>query len=138
MRRLIANRVFVGLVTAWRFADCPTSTSSSCVNATTDGVVRSPSLFSRTLAVSPSMTATHEFVVPRSIPMILPISGASGAAGKSHVPSSRCTGGGPIPGAVVAEARSQGILGPPPVFQPRPAYFATMTIAGRTRRSLSR
>ena len=73
MRRLIANRVFVGLVTAWRFADCPTSTSSSCVNATTDGVVRSPSLFSRTLAVSPSMTATHEFVVPRSIPMILPI-----------------------------------------------------------------
>ena len=38
-----------------------------------DGVVRSPSAFSITFALSPSSTATHEFVVPKSIPMILPI-----------------------------------------------------------------
>jgi hypothetical protein len=35
-----------------------------------DGVVRAPSLFSITLVVLPSMMATHEFVVPRSMPMI--------------------------------------------------------------------
>src|SRR4051794_28841680 len=38
------------------------------------GVVRAPSAFSMTrasLALGPSMTATHEFVVPRSIPMTL-------------------------------------------------------------------
>src|SRR5262245_49749946 len=38
-----------------------------------DGVVRSPSEFSMTLTSLPSMTATQEFVVPRSMPMILPI-----------------------------------------------------------------
>src|SRR5690606_4903963 len=39
-----------------------------------DGVVRAPSLFSITLTLSPSITATQELVVPRSIPIILPIS----------------------------------------------------------------
>jgi hypothetical protein len=39
------------------------------VNATIDGVVRSPSLFSMTLGLPPSMTATHELVVPRSMPI---------------------------------------------------------------------
>ena len=34
-----------------------------------DGVVLDPSAFSITFAFLPSMTATHEFVVPRSIPM---------------------------------------------------------------------
>ena len=38
-----------------------------------DGVVRAPSLFSITLVVLPSMIATHELVVPRSMPMILPM-----------------------------------------------------------------
>src|SRR5690349_20154502 len=38
-----------------------------------DGVVRSPSAFSMTRALPPSMIATHELVVPRSIPMILPM-----------------------------------------------------------------
>jgi hypothetical protein len=38
-----------------------------------DGVVRPPSAFSMTRGLPPSMTATQEFVVPRSIPMILPI-----------------------------------------------------------------
>src|SRR5690606_1832063 len=38
-----------------------------------DGVVRAPSLFSITLVVLPSMMETHELVVPRSMPMILPM-----------------------------------------------------------------
>jgi hypothetical protein len=38
-----------------------------------DGVVRSPSLFSMTFQLPASMTATHELVVPRSMPMILPM-----------------------------------------------------------------
>jgi hypothetical protein len=38
-----------------------------------DGVVRAPSEFSITLGWLPSMTETHELVVPRSIPMILPM-----------------------------------------------------------------
>src|SRR6185437_748118 len=62
---------FLGLVTAWRLAGAPTSTSPSFENATMDGVVRSPSEFSMTRVLVPSMTATHELVVPRSIPMIL-------------------------------------------------------------------
>ena len=39
-----------------------------------DGVVRPPSGFVITLASPPSITATHEFVVPKSIPITLPIS----------------------------------------------------------------
>jgi len=38
-----------------------------------DGVVRAPSLFSMTLVVLPSITATQELVVPRSMPMIFPM-----------------------------------------------------------------
>jgi hypothetical protein len=41
------------------------------VKATTDGVVLAPYEFSMTLAVLPSMSATHELVVPRSIPMMV-------------------------------------------------------------------
>src|SRR5579883_1069912 len=69
MRRLTANSVFSGLVTAWRLAGCPTSTSLSFVKATIEGVVRSPSLFSITRGLPPSMMATHELVVPRSMPI---------------------------------------------------------------------
>src|SRR6266446_2778380 len=83
------------VVIAWRLAGWPISTSPPLVNATTAGVVREPSAFSITLAVPPSMTATHEFVVPRSIPMTLaiqnlrrlPSSGAAPArsgAGAAH------------------------------------------------------
>ena len=39
--------------------------------ATTEGVVLVPSAFSNTLACVPSITATHEFVVPKSIPITL-------------------------------------------------------------------
>ena len=65
--------VLVGLVTACLFAAWPTRRSPDFVNATTDGVVRAPSEFSRTVASPPSMTAMHEFVVPKSIPNILAI-----------------------------------------------------------------
>ncbi len=42
------------------------------VNATTEGVVLAPSAFSMTLACLPSMTATQELVVPRSMPTTAP------------------------------------------------------------------
>src|SRR5215471_4513676 len=69
--------VFVGLVTACRRATRPTSRSPFLANATTDGVVRKPSAFAITLGSPPSMTATHELVVPRSMPMTLPMSSVS-------------------------------------------------------------
>src|SRR5215218_11418743 len=76
MRRLMAKKVRSGFVTAWRLAGWPTSRSPSSVNATMDGVVRAPSWFSMTFGCAPSITATHELVVPRSIPMTLPMAGS--------------------------------------------------------------
>src|ERR1700682_6543325 len=73
MNRLIEKIVFFGLVTAWRFAIVPTRRSPDAVNATTDGVVRPPSAFSMTVGSPPSRTAIHEFVVPRSIPIVFAI-----------------------------------------------------------------
>src|ERR1700687_2250576 len=40
-----------------------------------DGVVRPPSLFSMTLALFPSITATQELVVPRSMPIAFAMTG---------------------------------------------------------------
>ncbi len=71
MKRLIEKIVFWGLVTAWRLATVPTRRSPELVKATTDGVVRPPSAFSMTVGSPPSSTAMHEFVVPRSMPMVL-------------------------------------------------------------------
>src|SRR5580698_10152015 len=71
IRRLMAKRVLEGLVTAWRLAGWPTRRSPSSRIPTTDGVVRAPSAFSITFGVLPSMMATHELVVPRSMPIIL-------------------------------------------------------------------
>src|SRR6516225_4689756 len=68
MKRLIEKTVFCELVTAWRFAACPTSRSPLFVNATTDGVVRAPSEFSKTTGSPPSITDMQELVVPKSIP----------------------------------------------------------------------
>ena len=70
MKRLIEKTVLSGLVTACRFAGAPTSRWPSFVNATTDGVVRPPSAFGITVGSPPSRTAMHEFVVPRSIPIV--------------------------------------------------------------------
>src|SRR4051794_273967 len=71
MKRLMEKMVFSGLVTACRLATCPTSRSPDLVKATTDGVSRPPSGFVMTTGSPPSMTATTELVVPRSMPMIL-------------------------------------------------------------------
>src|SRR5438552_17032032 len=68
MKRLIEKTVFCGLVTAWRLAAWPTNRSPVFVNATTEGVVRAPSLFSRTTGSPPSITDMQELVVPKSIP----------------------------------------------------------------------
>ncbi len=69
----MAKKVLSGLVTAWRLAGRPISRSPSSLKATIDGVVRTPSAFSITFGAPPSMTATHELVVPRSIPMTFDI-----------------------------------------------------------------
>src|SRR5271168_5445616 len=65
--------VFSGLVIAWRLATWPTSRSPLLVKPTTDGVVRPPSSLGITLGSPPSITATTEFVVPKSIPIIFAI-----------------------------------------------------------------
>ena len=49
----------------------PVTREEKSVKATIDGVVRAPSEFSMTRAALPSMMATQELVVPRSIPMTL-------------------------------------------------------------------
>src|SRR5216684_2211221 len=61
--------VFSGLVTAWRLATSPTRRSPLLLTATMDGVVRAPSALGMTTGSPPSITATHELVVPRSIPI---------------------------------------------------------------------
>ena len=63
--------VFSGLVTACLFAGSPTLISPSSTNAITDGVVLLPSALGITTGSLPSITETHEFVVPKSIPIIL-------------------------------------------------------------------
>src|SRR5258708_19202042 len=73
MRRLMEKTVFSGLSTAGRFAPWPTSRSPFLVSARTEGVTRVPSLFSRTVGSPPSMTATTELVVPRSMPITFAI-----------------------------------------------------------------
>ena len=60
------------LILTCLLASTPTSLSPSLVKATTEGVVLDPSAFSITLGFLPSITATHEFVVPRSIPITVP------------------------------------------------------------------
>src|SRR6266852_2940883 len=73
MKRLIEKIVFSGFVTCCRRAGAPTSRWPSLVNATTDGVVRPPSAFVITVGSPPSSTAMHEFVVPRSMPIVFAI-----------------------------------------------------------------
>src|SRR5437899_8332648 len=71
MKRLIEYTVFSGFVTACRLATWPTSRSPVFVMATTEGVVRAPSWLGITTGSPPCITATTEFVVPKSIPIIL-------------------------------------------------------------------
>ena len=80
--RLMAKKVLVGLVTAWRLGGLADEALAVVLDGHHGlGVVRAPSAFSTTLGALPSITATHEFVVPRSMPMILLIQSSScGAA----------------------------------------------------------
>src|SRR3569832_532947 len=71
MKRLIEKTVFSGFVTAWRLATCPTNHSPDFVNPTTDDEKQQPSGVVMTTGSPPSITATTEFVVPRSMPIIL-------------------------------------------------------------------
>ena len=75
--RLMAKMVFSGLVIAWRRAIWPDQPLAALGEATTDGVVRLPSALVMTIGSPPSMIATHEFVVPRSMPMTFGILGFS-------------------------------------------------------------
>ena len=68
MWRLTDRMVRSTLVTAWRLATSPTSTSPFLAKATTDGVVLAPSALVMTVGSPPSRTLTTEFVVPRSMP----------------------------------------------------------------------
>src|SRR6185436_18311612 len=67
--------VWVGLVSDWRLAIWPTRRSPREVKATIDGVVRAPSRDAMTRGFPPSITAMQQFVVPRSMPITLPMSG---------------------------------------------------------------
>src|ERR1017187_1901540 len=73
MNRLMEKTGFSGLVMAWRLATWPTNRSPLLVKPTTDGAVRGPSWFAMTVGWPASITATQEFVVPKSIPIIFPI-----------------------------------------------------------------
>src|SRR5207253_3831362 len=59
------------LVTAWRLATSPTSTSPAFEKPTTEGVVRAPSALGMTVGSPASSTETTELVVPRSMPTAL-------------------------------------------------------------------
>src|SRR5262245_23029225 len=74
MKRFIEYTVLRAFVTAWRLAESPTSLSPLFVNATTEGVVRLPSEFSRTTGSRPSIMAIQELVVPKSMPSTFAIS----------------------------------------------------------------
>src|SRR5215468_8258086 len=65
--------VFSGLVIAWRLAIWPVKRSPLSVKATTEGVIRLPSALVRTFGSPPSITATTELVVPKSIPITFAI-----------------------------------------------------------------
>ena len=78
MWRLTERIVRSTLVTAWRLATSPTSTSPFLAKATTDGVVRAPSALAMTTGSPPSRTATTELVVPRSMPTARAMRGTSG------------------------------------------------------------
>src|SRR5688572_28893490 len=78
MWRLTERIVRSGLVMAWRLATSPISTSPPLEKATTEGVVRDPSLLGMTTGSPASRTETTELVVPRSMPTALGIGGPPG------------------------------------------------------------
>ena len=73
MWRFTDAMVRLGFMAAWRTAMRPTSRSPSFENATTLGVVRSPSALGMMTGLPPSTVAMQLFVVPRSMPIVAPI-----------------------------------------------------------------
>ena len=73
--KLTGNLAFAGFTAPKLlcFATCPMSLSPVFVKPTTEGVVLLPSGLGMTTVSEPSITATHEFVVPRSIPITFAI-----------------------------------------------------------------
>src|SRR3989344_9349673 len=70
IKRLTEKIVSLGLTTDWRLA---TRQTIFLRGLTTEGIIFSPSAEWMTLGFPPSITATHELVVPKSIPIILAI-----------------------------------------------------------------
>merc|ERR1719333_1888956 len=71
MRRLASKTVFFGFIAAWFLAASPIMRSVS-VNATNDGVVRLPWSLAMISTRSFCQMPTHEYVVPRSMPIAGP------------------------------------------------------------------
>jgi hypothetical protein len=68
MRRLASKTVLVGFIATWFLAASPIRRSVS-VKATYDGVVRLPWSLAMISTRSFCHTPTHEYVVPRSMPI---------------------------------------------------------------------
>src|SRR4051794_17581788 len=118
MKRLTEKTVFCGLVTAWRLATVPTRRSPDWANATTDGVVRAPSAFSITVGSPPSRTAMHEFVVPRSMPMVFAMIAGVLLVGTDCEKSASCYSRSFVaspgkPGALAVLSRRKNMAGTP-------------------------
>src|ERR671912_2494831 len=86
MWRLTERIVRSGFVMAWRLATSPTRTSPPLEKATTDGVVRAPSLLGITTGSPASRTETTELVVPRSMPTALGMGGPPGTGAELGSP----------------------------------------------------
>ena len=86
MWRLTERIVRSGLVIAWRLATSPMSTSPPLEKATTEGVVRDPSVLGMTTGSPASRTETTELVVPRSMPTALGMGGSSGRCAELESP----------------------------------------------------
>ena len=103
-----------------------------------EGVVRAPSAFSITRAWLPSMMATQEFVVPRSIPMTLAMSlkslssGGFERSGPRVAPVAGMVCGGPAVGLPIWRIYRQGSEG---LQRPGPhLMFAKVSRPGRGER----
>merc|ERR1719287_279241 len=79
MRRLTSKTVFSGLMVAWFLAASPTRRSELSMKATYEGVIRLPWSLAM-ISTRPFLnTPTQEYVVPRSIPITVPIDSSSSA-----------------------------------------------------------
>src|SRR5580765_6149470 len=75
---------------AWRLATWPTRTSPSLVKATTDGVRRLPSWLGMTTGLPPSITATTELVMRRSITITLSMTSSGSGMDRDAAAADAC------------------------------------------------